>query len=163
VGPRDVGGDKILNPTVTRTPIPWSFSPYPVAIPTALCRLLQIQWYYSDFRGLEKRIKCDHNNGNRLYILFPAPLVLSIRAFTWGPHRGRTTTTKNGRSRKRGEAHGTGSCHKHTEIQTQLNLPSCAASYYNSRLFLVTLALTMFRFEKKSLKFQVRESYHRSR
>jgi hypothetical protein len=28
-----------LTPTETRTPTPWQFSPYPVAIPTALSRL----------------------------------------------------------------------------------------------------------------------------
>jgi hypothetical protein len=38
---------KILDPTGTRTPTPWSSSPWPVAIPTALsflCRRLHLTW-----------------------------------------------------------------------------------------------------------------------
>jgi hypothetical protein len=37
------GEEKILDPTGTRTPTPHSSSPYPVAIPTTLSRLLLIR------------------------------------------------------------------------------------------------------------------------
>jgi hypothetical protein len=35
-----IGEVKILDPTGIQTPTPWSSSPYPVAIPTTLSRLL---------------------------------------------------------------------------------------------------------------------------
>jgi hypothetical protein len=46
-GPDDVEKRKILYPTGTRTPTPQSSSPYPVAIPTELSRLLH--WTKSYF------------------------------------------------------------------------------------------------------------------
>jgi hypothetical protein len=58
--------EKILDPTGTRTLNPRSFSPYPVAIPNALSRLLNLPYVYDYITKLCRRqAKGIHNNENK--------------------------------------------------------------------------------------------------